>query len=515
MGTLAETLGGLAARGDAVALHTPDLGVVTYARLADRAERLAGALLALGISPGERLAFLLPNGSRIVECYLACARTGIIGVPLSVRATSAELVHQLRDSEAVALLFAEGGSELVEGIREHAACPGVVIDTDADSVLGYEDLLEAATTPDCPLPAPESTFCVMYTGGTTGESKAALQTQRSWAASIRAVAAQWELTNDDRHVAVLPMDHVSWFSTASMLFAGGETFIHDGWDPERVVETVQRERVTVLNMIPTMFGDLLGVLSERPEPRVGSLRLLTVAGSPMPVEMYERGVKLVGPIMGCIYGMTESSGPVSFLLPKDLSVEHLRSGGRPGPGIELAILGPDGEPTDGSEPGEIGLKGAQMTAGYLNQPEATSQAFRDGWFLTGDVGRVDEAGFLYIVDRSKDMVKSGGFNVYPREVEDALYTNPDVLEAAVVGVPDPRWIEAVVAGVVLAPGSSQTAESLRDHCRDHLPRYKVPKAVHIEDRLPRTKVGKFDKRALRERFSRLTAEPREEGPPHD
>lgn len=507
MRTLAETLGELGARGEAVALHTADLGAVTYGRLADRAERLAGALLGLGISPGERLAFLLPNGSRIVECYLACARTGIVGVPLSVRATPAELVHQLQDSGAVALVFCERSSELVEGIREHAACPSLVIGADAEGVLGYEGLLQAATTPGCPLPAPESTFCVMYTGGTTGESKAALQTQQSWAASIRAVAAEWELTKDDRHVAVLPMDHVSWFSTASMLFVGGETYIHDGWDPERVVDTVEQERITVLNMIPTMFGDLLRVLSKRPEPRVPSLRLLTVAGSPMPVEMYERGMDLVGPIMGCIYGMTESSGPVSFLLPKDLSVEHLRSGGRPGPGIALTIFGPDGEPTDGSEPGEIGLKGAQITAGYLNHPEATSQAFRDGWFLTGDIGRVDEAGFIYIVDRSKDMVKSGGFNVYPKEVEDVLYANQDVLEATVVGVPDSRWIEAVVAGVVLAPGSSHTAESLRDHCRKHLPGYKVPKAVHLEDRLPRTKVGKFDKRALRERYRQLGTEP--------
>lgn len=502
--TLAETMGALAARGEAVALHTPDLGSITYAKLADRAERLAGALLTLGISPGERFAFLLPNGSRIIECYLACARTGIIGVPLSVRATTAELLYQLDDSEAVALLFSEQTSELVRGIRGQEACPGLLIEIDPEAGgLGYEALLDSATAPDCPVPAPESTFCLMYTGGTTGQSKAARQTQQSWAASISAVASEWELTSDDRHVAVLPMDHVSWFSTASMLFVGGETFLHSGWDPKRVIETVARERITVLNMIPTMFGDLLGVLAQRTEPWGQSLRQITVAGSPMPVEMYQRGMELVGPIVGCIYGMTESSGPVSFLLPKDLSVEHLRSGGRPGPGIELAILGPDGQPSDGSEPGEIGLKGAQITPGYLNRPEASAEAFRDGWFLTGDIGRIDEDGFVYIVDRSKDMVKSGGFNVYPKEVEDALYTNPDVLEAAVVGVPDPRWVEAVVAGVVLAAGSAQTAERLREHCRSHLPGYKVPKLVVLEERLPRTKVGKFDKLALRDRYAQL------------
>jgi fatty-acyl-CoA synthase len=424
-------------------------------------------------------------------------------VPLSDRSTVAELSHQLTDSGARTLLYMDGLADQV------AELPGAGVELDrliaAEPTAGVEDyealLAGASGIVDIPAPRPESLFSVMYTGGTTGVSKAAEQTQRSWAASLRAVAEAWGLGEDDRHLAVLPMDHVSWFSTASILLVGGEVWVEARWDPDRVLAIVEREAVTTLNMIPTMFGDFLETLARAAAPRLDSVRLVTVAGSPMPVEMYQRGEALLGPVMGCIYGMTESSGPVTFLLPEDLSVERLRSGGKPGRGVELAILDEAGRPTDGVEPGEIGLRGPQMTTGYLNRPDATAEAFRDGWFLSGDIGRVDEDGFLYIVDRSKDMIKSGGFNVYPKEVEDVLYAGGEVLEVAVIGLPDPRWIEAVTAVVVPRPGADLDAEGLRAFCREHLPGYKVPKAVHFEQVLPRTKVGKFDKRELRRRYA--------------
>jgi acyl-CoA synthetase (AMP-forming)/AMP-acid ligase II len=499
--TLAEAMDGLAGRGEAVALRWEG-GEITYAELSRRADRLAAALLGLGLAPGDRFAFLLPNGARITECYLACARTGIVAVPLSDRATVAELTHQLTDSGARTLLYM---GERAEQVAELEAA-GVELDRliavePTEGVADYEALLAGADgSVDFPTPTPESLFAVMYTGGTTGVSKAAEQTQQSWAYALRSVAEAWGLGPEDRHLAVLPMDHVSWFSTASVLIVGGMVWVEAGWDPERVLAIVEREAITTLNMIPTMFGDFLETLARAEAPKLDSIRLVTVAGSPMPVEMYQRGEALLGPVMGCIYGMTESSGPVTFLLPADLSVERLRSGGKPGRGVELAILGEDGQPTDGAEPGEIGLRGPQMTTGYLNRPEATAEAFKDGWFLSGDIGRLDEDGFLYIVDRSKDMIKSGGFNVYPKEVEDVLYASGEVLEVAVIGLPDPRWIEAVHAVVVPRPDAEPDAERLRAFCRERLPGYKVPKAVHFERVLPRTKVGKFDKRELRGRY---------------
>jgi acyl-CoA synthetase (AMP-forming)/AMP-acid ligase II len=500
--TLAQTMSGLAARGEAVALRWEG-GQITYGELSRRADLLASALLGLGLAPGERFAFLLPNGPRIIECYLACARSGIVAVPLSDRATVAELTHQVTDSGARTLLYADSCADKI------AELPAAGVELDrliaADPTAGVEDyealLAGGSGVVDAPAPTPDDLFSVMYTGGTTGVSKAAEQTQRSWAAAVRSVAEAWSLGEGDRHLAVLPMDHVSWFSTASILIVGGEVWIEPSWDPERVLAIVEREAITTLNMIPTMFGDFLEVLARAERPRLDSIRLVTVAGSPMPVEMYQRGEALLGPVMGCIYGMTESSGPVTFLLPEDLSVERLRSGGKPGRGIELTILDEEGNPTDGAEPGEIGLRGPQMTRGYLNRPEASAEAFRDGWFLSGDIGRIDADGFLYIVDRSKDMIKSGGFNVYPKEVEDVLYATGEVLEVAVIGLPDPRWIEAVHAVVVLRPGSEIDAEELRAYCRERLPGYKVPKAIHFEQVLPRTKVGKFDKRELRRRYA--------------
>jgi acyl-CoA synthetase (AMP-forming)/AMP-acid ligase II len=500
---MAAVMAGLDANGDTTALHTPDGGRVSYAELSARADRLARGLLDRGLEPGQRFAFLLPNGSQIVECYLACARSGIVGVPLSERLTAAELSHQLEDSGAAALLYPVESASLVAQVAASGGCPELVISLQPNAgTLDYESLLASAagSAPEVS-PRPEDPLCVMYTGGTTGVSKAAIQTQESWAASVQAVASRWRLSRGDRHLVVLPMDHVSWFSTAAMLHVGGEVQLAWGWSPAEVLEMVERDRITVLNMIPTMLGDLVEQAAGGDARDLSSLRLLTVAGSPMPVEMYHRAHALFGQIIGCIYGMTESSGPVTFLLPEDLSVERLRSGGRPGPGIELAILDEDGYETDGSEPGEIGLRGAQMTVGYLNQREETERAFKDGWFLSGDVGVVDEHDFLYIVDRQKDMIKSGGFNVYPKEVEEVLYEHPEVVEAAVVGLPHPRWIEAVHAAVVLKRGAAIEEDGLRAFCRERLPGYKVPKEIHLEQELPRTKVNKFDKLRLKQRYA--------------
>lgn len=494
--TLAAAIERLPSHGERVALVAGETSV-TFRRLAGDVHRLANALVGLGVAPGERFAFSFPNGVEMVLCYLACARAGIVAVPLSERMTPDELASQLRDSGALGIAYHEARAEVVEAGVAQAGGLAFVISGDGSSGLSFGELLERASdTPPPVRPEPGDPFCIMYTGGTTGESKAAVQTQQSWAACLETVVEQWRLRPGDRHLVVLPMSHVAWFSTAAHLHAGATAFLLDRWDPELVLELVERERVTTLNMIPTMLGDLVEASSTRRRD-LSSLRQLTVAGSAMPEELFHRARAAFGNVIGNIYGMTETSGPVSYLLPEDMVAERIRSGGRPGKYVELVILDDDGRAVGGTGTGEIALGGPQVTTGYFNRPEETEAAFRRGYFLTGDIGFIDDERFVFIVDRRKDMIKSGGLNVYPKEVEEALYTHPDVVEAAVVGLPDPRWIEAVHAFVVTRAGSVVSAEDLRAHCRERLSPYKIPKAIHFDEKLPRTTVGKFDKRALR------------------
>jgi acyl-CoA synthetase (AMP-forming)/AMP-acid ligase II len=497
--TLADVVERLPSHGNRTALVAGDASV-TFAQLVADANRLANGLLGLGVAPGERFAFSFPNGIETVLCYLACAQAGIVAVPLAQRLTPAEVAAQLADSGAVGIAYDESRAEVVETGAAHVDHVAFALSGGGSSGLAFRDVIERSRDiAPSRRPDPEEPCCVMYTGGTTGDSKAAIQTQRSWAASVETVVEQWRLQRADRHLVVLPMSHVAWFSTAAQLHAGATAILLDRWDPELVLDLVEREHITTLNMIPTMLGDLVEAVPGGRPRNLSSLRQLTVAGSPMPEELFHRAHAAFGPVIGNIYGMTETSGPVSYLLPHDMQAERVRSGGRAGRYVELVILDDEGHVLAGTGSGEIGLAGPQVTTGYLNRPEETAAAFRNGYFLTGDVGFVDEEGFVFIVDRRKDMIKSGGLNVYPKEIEETLYTHPDVVEAAVVGLPDPRWIEAVHGFVVVRRGAAVSADELRAHCRERLSAYKVPKAIHFEEKLPRTPVGKFDKRALRAR----------------
>jgi len=496
--TVARVMARLPSWGEQVALVS-DGSKTTFAQLDAESSRLANSLLDLGVASGERLAFALPTGVEIVHWYLACAKANFVGVPLPTRLTENELIHQINDSGAVALAFSPDRASAIERIHGRLSGLRHSIGEGPAADVTLEELTANVGT-DAPgiVAAPEDPFCVMYTGGTTGASKAAVQTHQSWACSIASVAFEWALSREDRHLMVLPMSHVSWFSVAAHLYAGAKTTLFRKWDPLEAMRIVEAERLTVLNMVPTMLGDLVRV-AQHSRHDVSSVRQLTVAGSPVALETFERAVAIFGPVIGAIYGMTETSGPITFAHPREMTGENLSSAGKPGQYIEMAILDDEGKPLAHGETGEIGLRGPQVTAGYLNQEQETAAAFRNGWFHTGDVGHVGQNESLYIVDRKKDMIKTGGYSVYPKEIEDVLYSHPDVLEAAVIGVPDERWIEAVSAVVVLRAGASIAAapEQLAGHVREHVAGYKVPKAIHVTDRIPRTGVNKFDKPALR------------------
>jgi acyl-CoA synthetase (AMP-forming)/AMP-acid ligase II len=272
------------------------------------------------------------------------------------------------------------------------------------------------------------------------------------------------------------------------------------WDPARVLDLIEAHRITTLNLIPTLLNELIQVQQQQPRD-VSSLRLLTVAGSVLTEATYVQARDLFGEVIGNVYGLTELAGPVTFLLPHHMASGLHRSVGLPGQAIQMARLDAQGQPQRGPGQGELLLGGDQVTSGYWRDPQASAQAMLGPWFRTGDEVRIDEDGFVYIVDRIKDMIKTGGLNVFPSEVEEVLYTHPAVMEAAVFGLPDPRWSEAVHAAVVLKPGQAATAADLQAHCRQHLAAHKAPKQVHFLSQLPRTRFGKFDKAALRQQLA--------------
>ena len=463
-----------------------DSGRISYGELNADVNRLGAALLGLGLRAGDLLAFLLPNSPEMLTIYIACARTGIVGLPLSQRISGAELAYQVKDSGAVALLYGRDFAALVDERREELNHLPHLLDEDFIHQLALSDVPALDIVVNAADP-----FCVMYTGGTTGKSKAAVQSHESWMCSLETSVEQWGLCASDRHLIVLPMSHAAWYTAGATLLAGGSVTIVKHWDPHRVLELVERHRITTLNMIPTMLNDLIAAFEARAR-NVHSVRLLTVAGSVLPIATYERSRAIFGEAIGNIYGLTELAGPVSFLLPSHMAAGKFRSVGRVGKYIEMALLDDDGQPGT-SKRGELGLAGPQVTSGYLHNPDETRNAFSGKWFKTGDVVEVDGDGFLYVVDRKKDMIKTGGFNVYPSEVEQVLYRHPGVLEAAVIGVPDKKWSEALTAVVVLRPEMAFSANAIMAYCRTDLAGHKVPKAVHFALKLPRTRFGKFDK----------------------
>ena len=491
-----------AGRDEAPAI-TCDGERLSYADLRRRAAAITARLSTLGLRRGERFGALLANGPNVIAFYMACARAGVVGVPLSRRLTAAELEFQLADSGAKAVMFSAEFAPLVAAVSDRLPLVKAWIDEAEFERSAVDASAPAfAGSGSDGAPAPDDPFCIMYTGGTTGGPKAAVQTRAGWACCLQATVDAWQATPADRHLISLPMSHAAWFSAGATLLAGGHVTILRTWDPLHALEAIVRERITTLNMIPTMLGDLVKAHEQHPElpRRMHTVRLLTVAGSLLPEATYARATAILGPVVGNIYGLTEAAGPVTFLMPHEMQGDARNSVGRPNPFIEIAILDDDGRPTDGSTAGEIGLAGPQVTPGYWQRPAETRAAFAGRWLKTGDMARLDELGRVWLGDRKKDMIKSGGYNVYPSEVEQVIYRHPAVQECAVFGMPDERWIEAVHAVVVLRPGhagagQAATLADILAACRAALAAHKVPKALHALAELPRTRFGKFDKAA--------------------
>jgi fatty-acyl-CoA synthase len=488
---------------------------MSYADLHDRATRLARGLRSLGTRRGERVAYLGPNHPAFLETLFATGMLGGIFVPLNTRLAGPEIAYQLADSGASVLVHAPTHAALVDGIadgldvRAQIALagpgPGRAHETsqvhETGQVHGYEDLLAAAAGDPIDEPVSlDDTCMIMYTSGTTGRPKGAALTHGNITWNSVNVLIDHDLAADEVALVCAPMFHTAGLNmlTLPVLLKGGTCVIVSGFDPEAALEHVERHRITFMFGVPAMFQQV--ARSPRwPGADLSSLRILTCGGSPVPAALIaayqERGLTF---LQG--YGMTEAA-PGTLFLDAGHSRSKAGSAGVPHFFSDVRVVRPDLSEVAPGEAGEIVVQGPHVMPGYWGLPDDSARAFTDGWFRSGDVARIDDDGYAYIVDRIKDVIISGGENIYPAEVENAILADPDILECAVIGVPDDTWGEVGRAFVVSRPGAAVTAvteATVVSSLTGRLAQYKIPQSVILVGELPRNASGKVLKARLRE-----------------
>ena len=465
---------------------------LTYADTWGRCRRLAGGLRGLGLDDGDRVAVVGPNCHRYLELYQAVPGAGLSIVPLNPRHTAAELAYAVKDSGA-RVLFTGLGEQGLGSLVEHVF----------DLGDGYEALLAAAAPGELDAAGPDERQAgLFYTGGTTGASKGVVLTHRNLVANAMHFQACWPFTPTTRWLIIAPLFHAAGsIAVLATVWNAGLQVILPAFDPGRALDLIEQHAITATLVVPTMLNAMNEEQLARPRD-VSSLRLISHGGSPSATETLRRA-RLAFPDAELlhIYGATETA-PIATLMPHEeelLDGPRARSCGQPAVGVDVEIQRPDGTPAEAGEVGEVVIRGPNVMAGYWNKPAETAGALVDGWYRSGDLGYQDDEGYLFLVDRAKDMIVSGGENIYSTEVEEVLYRHPAVLEAAVFGVPDDRWGEAVYAVVVLREPVG--VDALLRHCRQAIAAYKVPKHIELRDLpLPKSGAGKVLKRELREPF---------------
>ena len=487
----------------------------TYRQFGARVHSLARFLNSSGVRRGDRVAILHENSHEFLEAYFAAAQIGASLNPLNVRLRPLELAPILRDAGATHLIASRQFDAEVESIIAMDTGLTTIIWTGRVKAEGplesvsYEEALAAqGATPLSPTDLSDDDVAQLYyTSGTTGEPKGVMLSHRNVCTHALAAVAELGLRDHDHWLHVAPLFHLAdaW-ATFAITWVGGKHVVAPDFDPSEVLRTIQAERVTITNMIPSMLNTLVNTPAAAAYD-FSSLRTMMSGGAPIAPDL----VKCVMETFKCdyiqTYGMTETSPYLSVSILKhnlaqlapEEQFNYKAKTGRPFMGVLLKVVREDGtevEPND-REVGEIIVKGDIVTKGYWNRPEETRKALRSGWLYTGDLAVLDREGYINIVDRKKDMIITGGENVYSIEVENALYALPYILEAAVVGVPDPKWGEAVRAVVVLRPGHDATEAQVIQDCKARIAGYKAPKTVDFVSELPKTGSGKISKTALK------------------
>ncbi|MGB9870693.1 MAG: acyl-CoA synthetase [Anaerolineae bacterium] len=484
---------------------------LTYRQMNERANRFAHWLRDVaGIRKGDRVAILARDGVEHLDCFFACSKLGAIHTALNWRLHWRELAEIVQRTAPTVLIysddFRDNVAALEAAVRNTESAIRHYLHIEGNGIPGslhFETVLQGSP-PDpvtCEDVEAEDIVALIFTGGTTGFPKAAQVSHRMIAWNTLNTVIH-DLTHNDVYLNVFPMFHTGglFVYTLPQIILGGTTILIRQFDPALVLRLMERERVTVFAGVPTMYQ----MMTQAPnwaEADLSSLRFCTSGGAPLPVPLVEQYVREKGVRFKQGFGMTEF-GPGIFALAPEDAVRKAGSIGRPNFFVDARVVDDDNHPLGPGEVGELVLKGPSLCSGYFGDPEATAGLLdEEGWFHTGDLARYDEEWYFYIVDRKKDMFISGGENVYPVEIEKALYEHPAVHMCAVVGVPDPQWGEVGLACVVLKPGATATEEELIAFLQERLARYKVPKRVVFMDSLPISAAGKILKRELRERFA--------------
>jgi acyl-CoA synthetase (AMP-forming)/AMP-acid ligase II len=469
---------------------------ITYGELNSRVNQLAHGLLRIGVRKGDALALSVGNRIEHLEILFATAKIGALAIPLDIQWKALELGSVLSALKPKFLILQENGArefEQAKELKDLSFLQAVLLSSD----LTYSGLLNGQSTvePDVQV-REDDPFAVLLTSGTTGFPKGCLATHRTFVFHCINNAIEKGLGVHDKALLSSPIYFNAGRSfTLGVIYFGGTVILHERFEAEEVLKTIEKEKVTYMGAVPTMCERMLQVLDSH-EYDTNSLRCLAVTGGKVHPSVLERLKRKLTPNIYRTYASTDS-GQMAISKPRDMDTKP-DSAGRPVWCVELRIVDDNNRPLGVNEVGEIICQSPLATQGYYMNPEATNASFRDGWFYTGDLGYFDDEGYLFVVGRKKEMVKSGGISIYPLEIESVLYGHPDVLEAAVVGIPDSQWGETVKAVVVLKRGSTLNGDELRQFCKERLASYKVPKSVDIRSSLPHTEIGKVNKVKLKE-----------------
>ncbi|UXA14360.1 long-chain-fatty-acid--CoA ligase [Mycobacterium sp. SMC-8] len=472
---------------------------VTYGELDDRSNRVAQAFLGSGVGSGDRVAFVEKNGIEFFDVAFGLAKIGAVGVPVNWRLAAPEMRHVIVDSGARIVVVGEEFAGHLEAIEAELDADIVVIGSHARWPAFHEWVAEHPAVDPGVVTGPDDLVFLMYTSGTTGLPKGVMLSNTNYVCKTGGVAGPWQFDADAVSLAVMPLFHMAGSGWAlAGLWQGAKTVVLRDVEPAAILDSVARHRVTNMLLVPAVIQFLLDT-DGVDTVDFSHLRVIVYGASPISDDVLVRGIERFGGIFAQVYGMTETTGSITQLDGPDHVPELLRSCGKPYRWVQIRIVGEDGADVAPGAVGEVWTRSAQNMLGYWNNPDATAATLTpDGWLKTGDAGFVDADGYLFLHDRIKDMIVSGGENVYPAEVENVLMTHPAVADVAVIGVPDPRWGEAVKAVVVAARGADPSEAELIAFARDRLAGYKLPKSVDFVAVLPRNPSGKLLKRALRE-----------------